>query len=58
MYAIRSYYVDRDDIAKKIEEAVSKALESGARTKDIALEGEKTVSTTQMADVVIGFLEA
>jgi len=50
--------LDRDDIAKKIEEAVSKALESGARTKDIALEGEKTVSTTQMADVVIGFLEA
>lgn len=50
--------LDRDDIAKTIEKAVNKALESGARTKDIALAEEKTVSTTQMADIVIGFLEA
>jgi 3-isopropylmalate dehydrogenase len=48
----------RDDIAKKIENAVSRALASGARTKDIALADEKTVSTTQMTDTVIGFLEA
>jgi len=50
--------LDRDDIAKNIEQAVSRALESGARTKDIALADEKTVSTTEMADTVIGFLEA
>ncbi len=50
--------LERDDIAKRIENAVSRALESGARTKDIALSDEKTVSTTQMTDTVIGFLEA
>ncbi len=50
--------LERDDIAKKIENAVSRALSSGARTKDIALAGEKTISTTQMTDTVIGFLEA
>ncbi len=50
--------LDRDDIAKKIEIAVSRTLSSGARTKDIALADEKTVSTTQMTDIVIGFLEA
>jgi len=50
--------LNRDDIAKNIEQAVSRALESGARTKDIALANEKTVSTTEMADTVIGFLEA
>lgn len=50
--------LDRDDIAKNIEKAVSRALESGARTKDIALVDEKTVSTSEMADIVIGFLEA
>lgn len=47
-----------DDIAKNIEKAVSRALGSGARTKDIALADEKTVSTSEMADIVIGFLEA
>ncbi len=50
--------LDCDDIAKNIEKAVSRALESGARTKDIALADEKTVSTSEMADIVIGFLEA
>ncbi len=50
--------LDRDDIAKSIEKAVSLALESGARTKDIALANEKSVSTTEMANTVIGFLEA
>ena len=50
--------LDCDDIAKNIEKAVSRAMESGARTKDIALVDEKTVSTSEMADIVIGFLEA
>ena len=50
--------LDCDDIAKNIEKAVSRALGSGARTKDIALADEKTVSTSEMADIVIGFLEA
>lgn len=48
----------REDIAQKIENAVSHALQSGARTRDIALTDEQTVTTTQMADIVIKFLEA
>ncbi|MGI5849536.1 MAG: 3-isopropylmalate dehydrogenase [Christensenellales bacterium] len=44
--------------AKKIEDAVSGALSKGAKTKDIALEGETILSTTQMADIVIEDLEA
>ncbi len=52
------YSLGQVDVAKNIENAVSRALQSGARTKDIALAGEETVSTTQMADIVLGFLEA
>ncbi len=48
----------REDIAQKIENAVDRALSQGARTKDIALEGESTVSTAEMADMVIKNLEA
>jgi len=51
------YSLGREDIAKNIENAVRKALENGARTKDIALADEKTISTSQMAEAVIGFLE-
>ncbi len=36
-----------------IENAVRAALASGLRTGDIALEGEKTVSTSQMTDAII-----
>ena len=52
------YSLGQEAIAKNIEKAVDMTLTSGARTKDIALHGEKTVSTTQMADAVIGNLEA
>ncbi len=51
------YSLCRDDIAKRIEAAVDRALSGGARTKDIALHGEKTLSTTQMANAVIDNLE-
>lgn len=52
------YSLGREDIAAKIEAAVSKVLEDGARTKDIALTGEQTLSTTQMGDKVLKILEA
>jgi len=52
------YSLDQADMADKIEKAVDKTLTDGARTKDIALPGEKTLSTTQMADAVIANLEA
>ncbi len=51
------YSLNQDSLADKIEKAVDKALSSGARTKDIALPGEKTLSTTQMTDAVIANLE-
>lgn len=47
----------QEKAAKNIEDAVNNALTKGARTKDIALETEKTVSTTKMADIVIEYLE-
>ena len=51
------YSLGQDAMADKIEKAVDKALSAGARTKDIALPGEKTLSTTQMTDAVIANLE-
>ena len=51
------YSLGHEAIAEKIEVAVSRALESGARTKDIAIAGEATLSTTQMANKVIEYLE-
>lgn len=50
--------LDQDALAVKIEKAVDAALTSGARTKDIALKGEKILSTTEMTDIVISKLEA
>jgi 3-isopropylmalate dehydrogenase len=52
------YSLGQEAIAKRIEKAVFNTLSQGARTKDIALEGEKTLSTTEMADAVIKNLEA
>jgi len=50
------YSLGREDIAAKIEAAVRKTLESGARTKDIALTGETTLSTSEMGDKVLEVL--
>lgn len=52
------YSLNQEAIAKRIEKAVDMALTKGARTKDIAVAGEKVLSTTQMADAVIDCLEA
>jgi 3-isopropylmalate dehydrogenase len=51
------YSLDQDEIAKKIETAVDRALSSGARTKDIALIGENVLTTSQMTDAVIANME-
>ncbi len=51
------YSLGQEAIAKRIESAVDKALENGARTKDIAVAGEETLSTAQMADAVLSNLE-
>lgn len=52
------YSLGREDIAMKIEAAVRKTLESGARTRDIALAGEKALSTSEMGGKVLEVLEA
>lgn len=46
------YSFGRDDIAKKIENAVRKAVCDGVRTGDIAF-GNAAVSTKEMADAII-----
>jgi 3-isopropylmalate dehydrogenase len=52
------YSFGQEAAAKKIEYAVDEALTKGARTKDIAQQGEKILSTSGMADAVIECLEA
>ncbi len=51
------YSLGCGDIAARIEAAVSRALERGARTKDIALKDEKVLSTPEMGDRVLAVLE-
>jgi 3-isopropylmalate dehydrogenase len=52
------YSLGREDIAGNIEAAVRRALEDGARTRDIALKDEETLSTARMGDKVLEILEA
>jgi 3-isopropylmalate dehydrogenase len=42
----------RSDIADAIENAVTKALDDGLRTADLAIAGETSVSTTAMAEAI------
>jgi 3-isopropylmalate dehydrogenase len=42
--------------AQAVEEAVTAAIEDGARTPDIAERGAKAFSTRQVADAVLGGL--
>lgn len=51
------YSFKQESIAKIIENAVDLALTKGARTKDIAVEGEKVLSTKEMTDKVLLCLE-
>ncbi len=51
------YSLGQEEAAKAIEAAVDAALTSGARTGDIALKGEATLSTTEMTDKVLAGLE-
>lgn len=51
------YSLKQEAVAKKIEKAVDMALNLGARTKDIAVEGEKVLSTKEMTDIVLKCME-
>jgi len=46
------------EAARAVEGAVETALESGARTADIAAPGESTLSTTEMTDAILAALAA
>jgi 3-isopropylmalate dehydrogenase len=46
------------DAARAVERAVETALENGARTADIALPGEKTLTTDEMTDAILTALAA
>ncbi|RDL45975.1 3-isopropylmalate dehydrogenase [Marinomonas piezotolerans] len=52
------YSLGEKDAANAIEKAVSDVLDQGLRTADIASEGSKTVSTSQMGDAVLAALKA
>jgi 3-isopropylmalate dehydrogenase len=51
------YSLGQEEAAKAVEAAVDAALSGGARTKDIALEGEEVLSTAEMGDRVLAALE-
>lgn len=50
------YSLERDDLAVKIEDAVSAVLDEGLRTGDIFSDGMKRVSTSEMGDAVVAHL--
>jgi 3-isopropylmalate dehydrogenase len=52
------YTLSRANDAARLELAVERALQAGARTRDIAQPGDVTLSTTQMTDRVLAELEA
>ncbi|MDH5656145.1 MAG: 3-isopropylmalate dehydrogenase [Spirochaetia bacterium] len=47
------YSFGMEEEAKKIEDAVKKAVKNGARTADIASAGEKTIGSSEMAQEII-----
>ncbi|MCL2773542.1 MAG: 3-isopropylmalate dehydrogenase [Oscillospiraceae bacterium] len=46
------YSLGRPDIAKNIDDAVSKTFEQGYRTADIAKKGENTIGTVEMGEMI------
>jgi 3-isopropylmalate dehydrogenase len=52
------YSLDRGPEADRVERAVSRVLEQGHRTRDIAESGQKTVGTREMGDLIVDALEA
>jgi len=52
------YSFEEIEAADKLDKAIANALDKGLRTKDIAEEGEATVSTSEMGDAIIAELDA
>lgn len=45
-----------DAEAAAVESAIEKAIGGGARTADIAIEGQPALSTTAMTDLIVGHI--
>ena len=45
-----------EDVAQRIENAVRRTLQSGARTADIAETGSEKIGTMEMGDAVVSAL--
>jgi 3-isopropylmalate dehydrogenase len=52
------YSLDLGEHADRVERAVTRALEAGRRTADIAQPGEKVIGTREMGDAIVRELEA
>jgi 3-isopropylmalate dehydrogenase len=52
------YSLQREDVAAKVESAVSSVLDAGYRTADIASKGQATIGTKQMTDLVLEALRS
>ena len=50
------YSLDRGDAADRVDQAVSRVLDQGFRTTDIASDGDTVVGTTEMGDRVVDAL--
>jgi 3-isopropylmalate dehydrogenase len=44
--------LDLDEEAVAVESAISKVIENGARTADLAVDGDKVLSTSEMTEAV------
>ncbi|MFP4097225.1 MAG: 3-isopropylmalate dehydrogenase [Alphaproteobacteria bacterium] len=51
------YSFNRDDIARKIEDAIAATLDEGLRTRDIMSDGCKQAGTSEMGNAIIARLE-
>jgi 3-isopropylmalate dehydrogenase len=52
------YSLNQEELADKINSAVSVVLDKGYRTKDIAAAGDKVVGTEEMGDLIVVALES
>lgn len=52
------YSLDQQELADKINSAVSEVLDQGYRTSDISSEGDKLVGTEEMGDLIVKAIEA
>ncbi len=52
------YSLNRPEDADRVESAVTRALEKGYRTRDIAAPGTRSLGTREMGDLIVSELEA